>query len=102
MSEVNGVVSFYSFFTTTPRGKHTVKFCLGTACYVGGTPGLVDKTKEVLGVDPGQTTEDGAITVETCRCIGACSQAPAMVIDKTVKGRVHPNQLPQIFKKYQD
>jgi NADH:ubiquinone oxidoreductase subunit E len=96
------VVSFYSFFTTTPRGKHTVKFCLGTACYVGGTPALVDKTKEVLGVDPGETTEDGAITVETCRCIGACSQAPAMVIDKTVKGRVHPNQLPQIFKKYED
>jgi len=102
MSEVNGVVSFYSFFTTTPRGKHTVKFCLGTACYVGGTPALVDKTKEVLGIDPGTTTEDGAITVETCRCIGACSRAPAMVIDKTVKGRVHPNQLPQIFKKYQD
>jgi NADH:ubiquinone oxidoreductase subunit E len=69
---------------------------------VGGTPGLVDKTKEVLDVDPGETTEDNAITVELCRCIGACSQAPAMVIDKTVQGRVHPNQLPQIFKKYQD
>ena len=102
MSEVNGVVSFYSFFTTTPKGKHTVKFCMGTACYVGGTPRLIDKTKEVLEVEPGETTEDGAITVELCRCIGACSQAPAMVVDKAVQGRVHPNQLPQIFRKYQD
>lgn len=101
MSEVNGVVSFYSFFTTTPKGKHTVKFCLGTACYVGGTPRLLDKAQEMLGVGPGETTGDGAITVETCRCIGACSQAPALVIDKTVQGRVHPNQLPQILKKYQ-
>jgi NADH:ubiquinone oxidoreductase subunit E len=102
MSEVNGVVSFYSFFTTTPKGKHTVKFCMGTACYVGGTPGLVDKTRDVLGVNPDETTEDGVFTVELCRCIGACSQAPAMVIDKTVRGRVHPNQLPQILKKYQE
>lgn len=101
-SEVNGVVSFYSFFTTTPRGKHTVKFCMGTACYVGGTPRLIEKSKQVLGIDPGETTEDGAITVELCRCIGACSQAPAMVVDKTVHGRVHPNQLPQILKRYQD
>jgi NADH:ubiquinone oxidoreductase subunit E len=102
MSEVNGVVSFYSFFTTTPRGKHTIKFCLGTACYVGGTPRLIEKAQEVLGINPGETTEDGAITVEMCRCIGACSQAPAMVIDKTVQGRVHPNQLPLMFKKYQE
>ena len=56
LSEVNGVVSFYSFFTTTPKGKHTVKFCLGTACYVGGSPKLVDKAKQVLGVAPGETT----------------------------------------------
>ena len=102
LSEVNGVVSFYSFFTTTPKGKHTVKFCLGTACYVGGTPRLIDKVKEVLGVEPGETTADGALTIELCRCIGACSQAPAMVIDKTVQGRVHPNQLPQILRKYQE
>jgi len=100
LSEVNGVVSFYSFFTTTPRGRHTVKFCLGTACYVGGSPRLIDKAKEMLGVGPGETTEDGAITVEVCRCIGACSQAPAVVTDKTVQGRVSPNQLPQILDKY--
>jgi len=100
MSEVNGVVSFYSFFTTTPRGKHTVKFCLGTACYVSGAPALIEKAEQALGVGPGQTTEDRAITVEVCRCIGACSQAPAVVVDKDVYGRMHPNQLPQILNKY--
>jgi NADH:ubiquinone oxidoreductase subunit E len=100
MSEVNGVVSFYSFFTTTPRGKHTAKYCMGTACYVSGAPGLIEKTKQVLGVNPGETTEDKSLTVELCRCIGACSQAPAVVVDKDVYGRVHPNQLPQILNKY--
>jgi NADH:ubiquinone oxidoreductase subunit E len=101
LSEVNGVVTFYSFFTTSPRGKHTIKFCLGTACYVGGAPGLIEKAKQVLGVDPGQTTEDGSVTVELCRCIGACSQAPTMVIDKDMYGRMHPNKLPQILNRYQ-
>jgi NADH:ubiquinone oxidoreductase subunit E len=101
MSEINGVVSFYSFFTTTPRGKHTLKFCLGTACYVGGAPGLIEKTKQIIGVDPGETTEDGSITVEVCRCIGACSQAPTMVIDKDMYGRMHPNKLQQTLSKYQ-
>jgi NADH-quinone oxidoreductase subunit E len=100
MSQVRGVVSFYSFFTTTPRGKHTVKFCLGTACYVGGAPALIDKAQTELGLEIGKTTEDGQITMEVCRCIGACSQAPAVVVDKDVYGRVQPNTLPQLLNKY--
>ncbi len=59
VSTVHGVVSFYSFFTTQPRGKHTIKFCMGTACYVGGMPQLIEKAKQVLGIEPGQTTKDG-------------------------------------------
>jgi NADH:ubiquinone oxidoreductase subunit E len=102
VSRVHGVVSFYSFFTTTPRGKHTVKFCMGTACYVGGTSALIEKTKQVLGIDPGQTTPDGNITVEICRCVGACSQAPVIVVDEDVIGRVKPNKLPQILKPIQE
>ncbi len=101
-SRVHGVVSFYSFFTTTPRGKHTVKFCMGTACYVGGTPSLIEKTKQLLGVEPGQTTSDGHITFEVCRCVGACSQAPVIVVDEDVIGRVRPNKLPQLLKPIQD
>jgi NADH:ubiquinone oxidoreductase subunit E len=92
------VVSFYSFFTTTPRGRHTVKFCMGTACYVGGTPQLIEKAKQILGIEPGQTTPDGNITLEVCRCVGACSQAPVIVVDEDVAGRVRPNKLPQTLK----
>ncbi|GAP14924.1 NADH:ubiquinone oxidoreductase 24 kD subunit [Longilinea arvoryzae] len=102
VSSIHGVVSFYSFFTTTPRGRHVVKFCMGTACYVGGTPQLIEKAKQLLGIDVGQTTKDGAITMEVCRCVGACSQAPVMVLDDEVSGRVRPNKLPQSLRALQD
>ncbi|BAJ63803.1 NAD-reducing hydrogenase subunit [Anaerolinea thermophila UNI-1] len=102
VSTVHGVVSFYSFFTTTPRGKHTIKFCMGTACYVGGTPQLIEKAKQVLGIDPGETTPDGQITLELCRCVGACSQAPVIVVDEEIQGRVRPNKFPQLLRLIQD
>ncbi len=102
VSNVHGVVSFYSFFTTQPRGKHTIKFCMGTACYVGGMPQLIEKAKQVLGVAPGQTTKDGQITLEICRCVGACSQAPVIVIDEESHGRVRPNKLPQLVRTVQN
>ena len=101
MSQISGVVSFYSFFTTTPRGSHTVKFCMGTACYVGGATKLIEKAKQILGVDPGETTADGSTTVEICRCIGACSQAPTVVVDENVHGRMHPDRLSQVLPEPQ-
>lgn len=97
MSQINGVVSFYSFFTTRPRGKHTIKFCLGTACYVRGSPQLIDKTRQSLGINIGETTEDGEISLEVCRCLGACSQAPVIVVDDAVRGRMIANQMPQVI-----
>lgn len=102
VSTIHGVVSFYSFFTTQPRGKHTVKFCMGTACYVGGTPQLIDKAKALLGIEPGQTSKDGEITLEVCRCVGACSQAPVVVVDEEVVGRVKPNKFPQVIRHIQN
>ena len=98
ISRVHGVVSFYSFFTTTPRGKHTIKFCVGTACYVGGIEQIIEKAKQVLGIAPGETTEDGLITLELCRCVGACSQAPVIVVDEEVHGRVKPNRFPKTIQ----
>ena len=102
LQAVHGVVTFYSFFTTQARGRHTIKFCMGTACYVGGTPQLIEKAKQALGIDIGQTTHDGAITLEVCRCVGACSQAPVVVVDEEVQGRVKPNKFPQLLRKVQD
>jgi NADH-quinone oxidoreductase subunit E len=98
VSRVHGVVTFYSFFTTEPRGTHTIKFCMGTACYVGGTPQIIDKAKQLIGVEPGQTTSDGNITLEACRCIGACSQAPVVVIDEEIHGRVKPNLFARLIR----
>lgn len=102
VTTIHGVVSFYSFFTTTPRGKHTIKFCMGTACYVGGMPQLIDKAKQILGVEPGQTTPDGMITLELCRCVGACSQAPVIVVDDDSHGRLRPNKLPALLRTVQE
>ncbi len=100
-SAVHGVVTFYSFFTTRPRGRHTLKLCMGTACYVGGTPQLIDKAKQLLNIKPGETTADGALTLELCRCVGACSQAPVATVDDAVFGRLRPNKLQQLLRRYQ-
>ncbi len=102
VSTVHGVVTFYSFFATQPKGKHTIKFCLGTACYVGGIEQLIEKAKQALGIDIGQTTPDGNISLEICRCVGACSQAPVVVVDEEVQGRVRPNKFPQVLRKVQE
>jgi NADH-quinone oxidoreductase subunit E len=99
VSSVHGVVTFYSFFTTEPRGQHTMKFCMGTACYVGGIPQLMDKARQLTGTEIGKTTSDGKLTLEICRCVGACSQAPVVMVDDEVIGKVKPNKFPQILKK---
>ncbi len=96
---VHGVVTFYSFFTTEPRGKHTMKFCMGTACYVGGIPQLMEKAKQLTGIEIGKTTADGNLTMEICRCVGACSQAPVVSVDDEVIGHIKPNKFPAIIKK---
>lgn len=102
LGQVHGVVTFYSFFKQQPRGKHTIKFCLGTACYVAGVPQIIEKAKQMLNIDLGQTTPDGNITLEECRCVGACSQAPVIVVNEEVQGKVRPNKFPQIMKKVQN
>ena len=99
VSKVHGVVSFYSFFTTVPRGKHVIKFCIGTACYVGGITQMLDKAKQMLGIGPGQTTSDGMITLEVCRCVGACSQAPVVVVDEVNNGHMKPTKFTKIIEK---
>ncbi len=101
LKDVYGVVTFYSFFTMKPRGKHRVAFCLGTACYVGGAEMLIEKAQQLLGVKLGDTTPDRKFTLEPCRCLGACSQAPAIIVDDNVHGRNTPDKLAQVFRKYE-
>lgn len=100
LSEVSGVVTFYSFFSTKPRGRHTIRVCLGTACYVRGGKKIVERLQELLGVDIGGTTADGKFTFEIARCIGACGLAPAMMIDNTVYKQVNVKKLESILSKY--
>lgn len=102
LSDVSGVVSFYSFFTPNKRGKHTIRVCQGTACYVRGGKKLVDAIHENLGVETNGTTEDGQFTFEIARCIGACGLAPAVMIDDDVYKQVTPQKLPGILAMYQD
>ncbi len=99
-SEVSGVVTFYSFFSTKPRGENTIRVCLGTACYVRGGKKIVEKLKEILDVDVGGTTDDGKFTLEVMRCIGACGLAPAMTINNKVYKQVNPDKLQSILEKY--
>lgn len=100
LSEVSGVVTFYSFFSTKPRGQHTIRVCMGTACYVRGGKKIVENLRERLGVEIGETTQDGKFTFEVARCIGACGLAPAMMIDDTVYKQVNVNKLGAILSKY--
>lgn len=100
LSEVSGVVTFYSFFSTTPRGRHTIRVCLGTACYVRGGKKIVEGLREKLGVEIGETTQGGKFTFEVARCIGACGLAPAMMIDDVVYKQVNVNRLGAILAKY--
>ena len=86
VSEIYGVVTFYSFFSLTPKGKYVIGVCLGTACYVKGAQLVVDKFAEILGIQAGETTEDGLFTLDVLRCVGACALAPAV----SINGKVYP------------
>lgn len=101
LRDIYGVVTFYSFFTMKPRGKHRVAFCLGTACYVGGAEMLIEKAQQIMGVKLGETTPDRKFTLEPCRCLGACSQAPVVMVDDNVHGRNMPDRLISVFRKYE-
>ena len=97
VSKINSVLTFYSFFSTQPKGKYTVSICLGTACYVRGGKEVLNKLRSVLGIDVGATTDDKVFSLSIMRCIGACGLAPAMTINKKVYKQVNPNKIPLIL-----
>jgi NADH-quinone oxidoreductase subunit E len=99
-AQVMGVATFYNHFRLRPPGKHTIKVCDGTACHVKGARRLLDKLQTELGVKPGESTEDGMFTLQVVACLGACSMAPAVVVDDDVHGRVNVRQLKRILNSY--
>lgn len=101
VSEVHGVVSFYSFFTMKPKGKHNIRVCLGTACYVKGAEEIVKKMSDGLKVDVGGITTDKKFSLETVRCLGACGLAPVVVVNKDTHGSVNPVKTLDLLKEYE-
>ena len=101
-SKVYGVVTFYSFFTMTPKGKFPISVCLGTACYVRGADKLLEEFKRVLGIDVGQTTPDGKFSLDCLRCVGACGLAPVATIGEKVYGRLNPADIKKIVEEFEN
>lgn len=102
VAKVYGVVTFYSFFTMIPKGKHPISICTGTACYVRGAEKVLDEFKRILNVKVGETTPDGKFSLNCLRCVGACGLAPVVLIGEKVYGRVSPDGVKDIIKEYED
>jgi NADP-reducing hydrogenase subunit HndA len=100
LAKVYGVVSFYTFFTMVPKGKHPISVCMGTACFVKGAGKLVETLKEALAVEVGEVTHDGKFSIDVLRCIGACALAPVMTIGSKVYANVTPDQIRKILDEY--
>jgi NADH-quinone oxidoreductase subunit E len=96
-AKVNGVVTFYSYFTETPKGKHVISICMGTACFVRGASDILTALEKKLGIKTGQTTKDGKFTIDSLRCVGACGLAPVVIADGKVHGRVEVDDLDNIL-----
>lgn len=99
VSKVYGVVSFYSFFSMTPKGEHPISVCMGTACYVRGAEKVLDEFRRVLNINVGETTADGRYSLSSLRCVGACGLAPVVLIGEKVYGRVVPGDVEKILKE---
>lgn len=102
LAEVYGVATFYTQFSITPKGKHKIGVCLGTACYVKGSQLVLDKLSKELKISVGGTTDDNQFTLDATRCLGCCGLAPVMMIDGDVYGKLEPKKIPEILAKYKD
>lgn len=100
LSEIYGIITFYSRFSLMPKGKYNIQVCMGTACYVKGAEAVINAFKDNLKVGVGQVTEDGLFSIESVRCLGACGLAPAIVVNEDVYGKVTPDMVPNIIEEY--
>jgi NADH-quinone oxidoreductase subunit E len=102
LSELYSMATFYKALSLKPKGKHIIKVCDGTACHIRGSVTMLDALKRRLGIEPGETTEDGFFTVETVNCLGACAIAPVMVVDEKYYPKVQPEVLASILQTYRE
>ena len=102
VAKVYGVVTFYSFFTMTPKGKYPISICTGTACYVRGAEKVLDEFKRILKIEVGETSADGKYSISCLRCVGACGLAPVVLVGDKTYGRVSPDEVRNILKEYED
>ncbi len=100
LSEVYGVVTFYSQFSLKPKGKHRISVCLGTACYVKGADKILAAVEKELGIKCGECTEDGLFSIDSCRCVGACGLAPVIMVGEEVYGKLTPEKVTAVIKDY--
>jgi NADH:ubiquinone oxidoreductase subunit E len=101
LSQVYNIATFYNAFSLTPRGKHIIRVCLGTACYVKGGTKILEAVKRKLNVEIDGTTEDSKFSLETVSCLGCCGQSPVVTIDEDIYGYVGQNKIPGILTKYE-
>lgn len=97
MAEIYGVITFYSRFTLKPKGKYNIAICMGTACFVKGSEKIMDRAKERLKIEPGETTEDGIFSIEETRCVGACGLAPVFTVNGEVYGTATVQKLDKVI-----
>ena len=100
MAEIYGIVTFYTQFSLNPKGQYQIGVCLGTACYVKGSGDILDRIKEILGIDVGECTPDGRFSLDATRCIGACGLAPVFTVNDEVYGRLTVDDVDDIIAKY--
>ena len=102
VAEVNGVVTFYSYFTETPTGKHVINVCMGTACFVKGSADILDEFERKLGIKVGETTPDGKYTLQVLRCVGACGLAPVVTVNDRVYGHFTKQMVVKTIDEYNE
>jgi len=101
-SKVYGTVTFYSFFNTKPKGEYQINCCLGTACFIRGAQEIINEFTNILGISPGETTEDNRFSLDALRCVGACGLAPVLSVNGKVYGRIKPEDVKTILAEYND
>ena len=100
LAHVDGVVSFYSYFTMIPKGEHPISVCMGTACYVKGADKVLEEFEKHLKIKPGETTYDGKFSMDALRCVGACAIAPVVLVGEKVYQKVKPGDVAKILAEY--